>query len=89
MYPMLNFCLRGQAQHQISYMGYEDLQHPPAHTPGAISERGPATPWNHEDYEFPHSVGPVSIPLQFSYLNFFYRYTKASGCLSNGEIVIC
>ncbi|XP_043286205.1 double-strand-break repair protein rad21 homolog [Venturia canescens] len=47
-----------QAQHQVSYMGYEDLQHPPAHTPGAISERGPATPWNHEDYEFPPSVGP-------------------------------
>ncbi|XP_001602260.2 double-strand-break repair protein rad21 homolog [Nasonia vitripennis] len=41
----------------VSYMGYDD-QHPPAHTPGAISERGPATPWNHEDYEFPPSVGP-------------------------------
>lgn len=39
-------------------MGYDE-QHPPAHTPGAISERGPATPWNHEDYEFPPSVGPV------------------------------
>lgn len=41
-------------------MGYDE-QHPPAHTPGAISERGPATPWNHEDYEFPPSVGPVKI----------------------------
>lgn len=40
-------------------MGYDE-HHPPAHTPGAISERGPATPWNHEDYEFPPSVGPVS-----------------------------
>ncbi|XP_011061140.1 PREDICTED: double-strand-break repair protein rad21 homolog [Acromyrmex echinatior] len=46
-----------QAQPQVSYMGYDE-QHPPAHTPGAISERGPATPWNHEDYEFPPSVGP-------------------------------
>ena len=40
-------------------MGYDE-HHPPAHTPGAISERGgPATPWNHDDYEFPPSVGPV------------------------------
>lgn len=46
-----------QAQPQVSYVGYDE-QHPPAHTPGAISERGPATPWNHEDYEFPPSVGP-------------------------------
>ncbi|XP_014616388.1 PREDICTED: double-strand-break repair protein rad21 homolog [Polistes canadensis] len=46
-----------QAQSQVSYVGYDE-QHPPAHTPGAISERGPATPWNHEDYEFPPSVGP-------------------------------
>ncbi|XP_011685229.1 PREDICTED: double-strand-break repair protein rad21 homolog [Wasmannia auropunctata] len=46
-----------QAQPHVSYMGYDE-QHPPAHTPGAISERGPATPWNHEDYEFPPSVGP-------------------------------
>lgn len=46
-----------QAQPQVSYMGYDE-HHPPAHTPGAISERGPATPWNHEDYEFPPSVGP-------------------------------
>lgn len=46
-----------QAQPQVSYVGYDE-HHPPAHTPGAISERGPATPWNHEDYEFPPSVGP-------------------------------
>ncbi|KAG7213135.1 hypothetical protein KM043_002451 [Ampulex compressa] len=46
-----------QAQPQVSYIGYDE-HHPPAHTPGAISERGPATPWNHEDYEFPPSVGP-------------------------------
>jgi hypothetical protein len=42
----------------MANMGYDD-QHPPAQTPGAISERGVATPWN-EDYEFPASVGPVS-----------------------------
>ncbi|XP_012271464.1 double-strand-break repair protein rad21 homolog isoform X2 [Orussus abietinus] len=46
-----------QTQPPVSYMGYDE-QHPPAHTPGAVSERGPATPWNHEDYEFPPSVGP-------------------------------
>ncbi|XP_069700024.1 double-strand-break repair protein rad21 homolog isoform X2 [Periplaneta americana] len=40
----------------MANMGYDD-QHPPAQTPGAISERGVATPWN-EDYEFPASVGP-------------------------------
>ncbi|KAK7864948.1 hypothetical protein R5R35_004933 [Gryllus longicercus] len=40
----------------LANMGYDD-QHPPAQTPGAISERGVATPW-HEDYEFPASVGP-------------------------------
>ncbi|KDR16555.1 double-strand-break repair protein rad21 homolog isoform X2 [Zootermopsis nevadensis] len=39
----------------LANMGYDD-QHPPAQTPGAISERGVATPWN-EDYEFPASVG--------------------------------
>ncbi|PSN53737.1 hypothetical protein C0J52_02184 [Blattella germanica] len=40
----------------MANMGYDD-QHPPATTPGAVSERGAATPWN-EDYEFPASVGP-------------------------------
>nr|CAD7589692.1 unnamed protein product [Timema genevievae] len=40
----------------MANMGYDD-QHPPAQTPGAISERGQVTPW-HEDYEFPASVGP-------------------------------
>lgn len=43
----------------MANMGYDD-QHPPAQTPGAISERGVATPWN-EDYEFPASVGLVSV----------------------------
>ncbi|XP_046435735.1 double-strand-break repair protein rad21 homolog [Neodiprion fabricii] len=47
-----------QAQTQVPFLGYDDHQ-PLAHTPGAISERGPATPWNHEDYEFPPSVGPL------------------------------
>lgn len=45
-----------QAQPQVPYVGYDEHP-PPPHTP-AISERGPATPWNHEDYEFPPSVGP-------------------------------
>ncbi|KAK1134970.1 hypothetical protein K0M31_007736 [Melipona bicolor] len=46
-----------QAQPQESFgMGYDEHP-PPPHTP-AVSERGPATPWNHEDYEFPPSVGP-------------------------------
>ncbi|XP_020706770.1 double-strand-break repair protein rad21 homolog isoform X2 [Athalia rosae] len=47
-----------QGQAQVPFLGYDDHQ-PLAHTPGAISERGPATPWNHEDYEFPPSVGPL------------------------------
>lgn len=46
-----------QAEPQVPYMGYDEHL-PPAVTPGAVSERGPATPWNHEDYEFPPSVGP-------------------------------
>ncbi|XP_074105531.1 RAD21 cohesin complex component verthandi [Cotesia typhae] len=46
-----------QAQPQVSYMGFDENQ-PPVNTPGGISERGPASPWNHEDYEFPPSVGP-------------------------------
>ncbi|XP_076239428.1 RAD21 cohesin complex component verthandi [Calliopsis andreniformis] len=45
-----------QAQAPVPYMGYDE-QPPPPVTP-AVSERGPATPWNHEDYEFPPSVGP-------------------------------
>ncbi|XP_003689657.1 double-strand-break repair protein rad21 homolog [Apis florea] len=45
-----------QAQPQVPYIGYDEHP-PPPHTP-AVSERGPATPWNHEDYEFPPSVGP-------------------------------
>ena len=45
----------------MANMGYDE-QHPPATTPGAISERGNATPW-HEDYDFPVSVGPVSSIL--------------------------
>ncbi|XP_066992862.2 double-strand-break repair protein rad21 homolog isoform X2 [Anabrus simplex] len=40
----------------MANVGYDE-QHPPATTPGAISERGVATPF-HEDYEFPASVGP-------------------------------
>ncbi|XP_075210065.1 RAD21 cohesin complex component verthandi isoform X2 [Lycorma delicatula] len=41
----------------MANMGYDE-QHPPAMTPGAISEKGQATPWN-EDYELPVSVGPA------------------------------
>lgn len=40
----------------MANMGYDE-HHPPAMTPGAISEKGNATPWN-EDYELPVSVGP-------------------------------
>lgn len=47
----------------MANMGYDE-QHPPPTTPGAISERGQATPWN-EDYEFPVSVGPVSFFFTF------------------------
>lgn len=55
-------------------MGYDE-HHPPAHTPGAISERGPATPWNHEDYEFPPSVGPVIFfILQILFLDYKLYY---------------
>jgi hypothetical protein len=52
-------CDLSQNNPLMANMGYDD-QHPPAQTPGAISERGVATPWN-EDYEFPASVGPVSF----------------------------
>lgn len=44
----------------MANMGYDE-HHPPAQTPGAVSEKGASTPWNNEEYEFPHSVGPVSI----------------------------
>lgn len=47
-----------QASHQPSFLNYDDQQLP-INTPGGISERGPATPWNQEDYEFPQSVGPT------------------------------
>jgi len=56
------------------YIGYDE-QHPPAHTPGAISERGPATPWNHEDYEFPPSVGPVIYLILIIKLLYTLLYT--------------
>lgn len=59
-------------------MGYDE-QHPPAHTPGAISERGPATPWNHEDYEFPPSVGPVIYYLCLK-LFLLYIYINNINC---------
>lgn len=42
----------------MANMGYDE-QHPPATTPGAVSEKGQATPWN-DDYDNPVSVGPVS-----------------------------
>lgn len=45
---MANMGYDSQADHQL-----------PAMTPGAVSERGPNTPWNNDDYEFPHSAGPV------------------------------
>jgi hypothetical protein len=51
----------------MANMGYDD-QHPPAQTPGAISERGVATPW-YEDYEFPASVGLVSAVCVISVMD--------------------
>lgn len=47
----------------MANMGYDET-HPPATTPGAISERGQNTPW-HEDYELPVSVGPVCSRIFF------------------------
>lgn len=47
----------------MANMGYDEY-HPPAQTPGNLSEKGQATPWN-EDYEFPNSVGPVSVICNF------------------------
>ncbi|KAE8746795.1 hypothetical protein FOCC_FOCC006543 [Frankliniella occidentalis] len=43
----------------MANMGYDSHSdhHLPAMTPGAVSERGPNTPWNNDDYEFPHSAG--------------------------------
>lgn len=61
----------------LANMGYDD-QHPPAQTPGAISERGVATPW-HEDYEFPASVGPVSRILHCLRRERIYRYIYVTG----------
>ncbi|KAL1465139.1 hypothetical protein WDU94_004729 [Cyamophila willieti] len=40
----------------MANMGYDE-SHPPATTPGALSEKGQATPY-HEDYDMPVSVGP-------------------------------
>uniref|UniRef100_A0A8D8MCM6 Double-strand-break repair protein rad21 homolog n=1 Tax=Cacopsylla melanoneura TaxID=428564 RepID=A0A8D8MCM6_9HEMI len=40
----------------MANMGYDET-HPPATTPGALSEKGQATPY-HEDYDMPVSVGP-------------------------------
>ncbi|XP_034173719.2 RAD21 cohesin complex component verthandi [Osmia lignaria lignaria] len=61
-----------QAQLQVpTYPGYDEHP-PPPHTP-AISERGPATPWNHEDYEFPPSVGPEEQQIDETYEQFEER----------------
>ena len=43
----------------MANMGYDEGAPPPT-TPGALSEKGAPTPWN-DDYDFPVSVGPVSI----------------------------
>lgn len=61
-----------ETQNQAACVGYDE-QHVQAHTPGAISERGPASPWNQEDYEFPPSVGPVRN-------DYSYIYTKTRVC---------
>lgn len=59
----------------MANMGYDGQSdhHLPAMTPGAVSERGPNTPWNNDDYEFPHSAGPVSILLDYISLKFMSR----------------
>lgn len=67
----------------MANMGY-DVDHPPATTPGAISEKGQATPW-HDDYDNPISVGPVNVhhllrmspspPSRWSYFPQFCVYS--------------
>jgi len=53
-------------------LGYDEQV--PAVTPGAQSERGPTTPWNNEDYEFPPSVGaPEEQLLDETYEQFEAR----------------
>uniref|UniRef100_A0A224XIU6 Putative sister chromatid cohesion complex cohesin subunit n=1 Tax=Panstrongylus lignarius TaxID=156445 RepID=A0A224XIU6_9HEMI len=46
-----------QQSELMANMGYDEAAPPPT-TPGALSEKGAATPWA-EDYEFPLSVGPA------------------------------
>ncbi|XP_034244818.1 double-strand-break repair protein rad21 homolog [Thrips palmi] len=49
----------GYDHQDMANVGYDHSDHHlPAMTPGAVSERGPNTPWNNDDYEFPHSAGP-------------------------------
>lgn len=55
-HPLMENMGYDQNDPMMANMGYDE-HHPPAHTPGAISEKGQATPWN-EDYEFPNSAGP-------------------------------
>jgi len=55
--PMHNMGFEQGQPELMTNMGYDEHAPPPT-TPGAISERGNATPW-HEDYEFPVSVGPA------------------------------
>uniref|UniRef100_A0A0A9YIK2 Double-strand-break repair protein rad21 n=1 Tax=Lygus hesperus TaxID=30085 RepID=A0A0A9YIK2_LYGHE len=55
--PLHNMGYDGAAQNDLmANMGYDESAPPPT-TPGALSEKGGATPW-HDDYDLPVSVGP-------------------------------
>lgn len=58
----------------MANMGYDENAPPPT-TPGALSEKGGATPW-HDDYDLPVSVGPVSVSDLFH-----IKLTAGDGCL--------
>uniref|UniRef100_A0A1B6CP11 Rad21/Rec8-like protein N-terminal domain-containing protein n=1 Tax=Clastoptera arizonana TaxID=38151 RepID=A0A1B6CP11_9HEMI len=53
---MENLGYNQQENPLMANMGYDE-HHPPATTPGAVSEKGPNTPWG-DDYDLPVSVGP-------------------------------
>lgn len=50
----------GYDQNEPPFLGGYDQQQN-QQSPSGLSERGPATPWNQEDYDFPPSVGAVSF----------------------------
>lgn len=58
--PLHNMGYEEGAEPLMANMGYDEGNPPPT-TPGGLSEKA-ATPWN-DDYDFPVSVGPVSVLL--------------------------